>query len=419
MKESYIPDELPCIEICTDIGCPLNCVYCPQKLFVDRYIKLFGTENHTMTLETFKTILKKVKKGGGVSFSGMVEPFKNPDCAEMIRFAADNGYRISLFTTLMGATVDDIKKIESINFSAVTLHIPDEERNSKFAIDDSYFETLEYFQKKINIDYYSCHGTVSTQIHNKLIKDKFIASKMANRAGNLKNEGLVSCDKYSVTPLVCNSGSVLKHYGHTFVVLPNGTLLLCCMDYGLQHIVGNLVEDSVEQILGGSEINRVSKGMLYSAERVLCHSCSSAKCGKDVDLLYFDDAVNVGNVLKMISEERKSYEELLDIYGPRRAYIFDRLIHSENIVIWGLGRLFQENFFDSKWCDVIHAKYFVDGMQEKWGKSISGVECKSPDEIDIEKSTVITYVKDDSDIRKKYDVNNSFINVFEIFNILK
>ena len=33
------------------------------------------------------------------------------------------------------------------------------------------------------------------------------------------------------------------------VVLPNGDVSLCCMDYGLEHIIGNLLDQEYEDVI--------------------------------------------------------------------------------------------------------------------------------------------------------------------------
>ena len=33
------------------------------------------------------------------------------------------------------------------------------------------------------------------------------------------------------------------------VCLPNGDIALCCMDYGLEHIVGNIFESTYEEVI--------------------------------------------------------------------------------------------------------------------------------------------------------------------------
>ena len=161
MRYEYENDnKLDSIELTLAMGCPLNCHYCPQELLLNRYFENDQHRCHMMSFDTFKTILTRVKKGGSVCFSGMCEPFLNPQCVDMILYAYQQGFKILLFTTLVGLQKDGVEKLKGIEFDGITLHIPDKENNSKFIVNDEYLEILKLFQDNFNISSYSCHGTI-------------------------------------------------------------------------------------------------------------------------------------------------------------------------------------------------------------------------------------------------------------------
>lgn len=59
------------------------------------------------------------------------------------------------------------------------------------------------------------------------------------------------------------------------VLLPDGTVLLCCMDYGMKHILGNLREQSYDEIMNGGEMQRIKKCMNDELkDDILCRSCA-------------------------------------------------------------------------------------------------------------------------------------------------
>jgi len=69
------------------------------------------------------------------------------------------------------------------------------------------------------------------------------------------------------------SGKALNHN----VVLPDGTVLLCCMDYGMTHVIGNLVEQTHEEIMENIALERVRAGLNGDEEiEILCRKCSYA-----------------------------------------------------------------------------------------------------------------------------------------------
>lgn len=50
----------------------------------------------TLSLVDFKTIVSKIAVGGWIIFNGMSEPFLNNICVEMLRYASNHGYSISM-----------------------------------------------------------------------------------------------------------------------------------------------------------------------------------------------------------------------------------------------------------------------------------------------------------------------------------
>lgn len=414
--KEYGISKFASLEFTTAVGCKLNCKYCPQKLFIKRYNELFEGDNTVLDFNDFKKILSRVQEGGTITFSGMVEPFTNPNCAKMIKYAADNGYKVSLFTTLMGIKMSDMDLISDVDFSVVTLHIPDLEQNAHFEMNKQYFEVLERFVNKIEIEFYSCHGTVHPEVEKYLKKDKYIASKMNNRAGNLQCNDVLGVDKRGKKNLVCGAGTAIKAYGYTPVVLPNGIVTLCCMDFGLRHILGNALTQSVNEIFGGNEFCNVTKGMHCGQPEVLCHTCSAARNDLEYTGLFYLDAIKTGN---LISEYACGRSGKLDM---RKEEILKLLTTKKNICIYGLGRLFQENYFASRWCDVLKANLFSDGNSEKWGKEVcGGAICVAPNQLwEIEDLLIITYVKNDQEIRNDLrELNADFINIYEIFNLFR
>jgi hypothetical protein len=80
--------------------------------------------------------------------------------------------------------------------------------------------------------------------------------EMWSRAGNLLGEAIIKpeLDKikdrfkhkgFTDKPLTCGCDEKLYHN----VVLPNGDVSLCCMDYGLKQIIGNLYTQEYDDIV--------------------------------------------------------------------------------------------------------------------------------------------------------------------------
>ena len=52
------------------------------------------------------------------------------------------------------------------------------------------------------------------------------------------------------------------------------------MDYGLKHILGNILEQSYEEIINGAEMTRIKRlaNELGYTDELLCKSCNDANC---------------------------------------------------------------------------------------------------------------------------------------------
>jgi len=248
------------LEITTHIGCPIDCVDCPQSLLRSRY-----TGQKTMDFDDYKRAIDKVPAGTRIDFSGMCEPFVNPRCTDMILYAADKGFPLALYTTLQGATQKDWERLKDIYFEVVTIHLPDAEGRSHFNITEDYLDLLSDW----NCDNYSCHGTIDQRVYLSL-KQRNVITFMHDRAGNVPARPHLTKDPNK--RLWCiTSGRAMDHN----VLLPNGDVLMCCMDYGYTGLFGNLFTQTYEEVLN-SEAAQAMRRTLSEGESI-CRHCANAR----------------------------------------------------------------------------------------------------------------------------------------------
>jgi len=259
------------IEITTVIGCRNRCDYCPQDKLVRAYKDLGGATR--MTLDAYKEMLAKIPAGTGIDFSGMAEPWLNPDCTEMVLHTHERGYEIAVFTTAVGMSVADVEKIKAIPFNHFKVHLPDTERYSKIEIDGPYLETLgAIVRSDIRNCAFMTMGTLPTAVR-KVIGKSVKRTRMMARAGNVTTMPDVQQPLRLAGQIRCRScGDALNHN----VLLPNGDVVLCCMDYGLKHILGNLLLTDYESLFSGEAFKRIQQGLDDDSRDVLCRYCDNA-----------------------------------------------------------------------------------------------------------------------------------------------
>lgn len=247
------------LEITTHIGCPIDCMDCPQELLRSGY-----KGPKTLDLEDYKRVIDKVPSGTRIDFSGMCEPFANRNCTDMILYAAMKGFPLALYTTLQGATVNDYERLKLVQYEVVTIHLPDKDGRSHFNITDEYLEVL----KRWDCDNYSCHGSIDDRV-KPYLKRRNLITFMHDRAGNVECRPHINIDPdreiYCIT-----SGTAMDHN----VLLPNGDVLMCCMDYGMTGVFGNLFEQSYEEVLHSAEAEKMRQTLNGGVS--ICRHCANA-----------------------------------------------------------------------------------------------------------------------------------------------
>ena len=263
------------LEITTKIGCRNNCTYCPQ----DRLIAAFSRKSDRayldrvrnngvfqMGFDVFTRCIDKVPAPVDIHFTGMCEPWLNPDCTRMLLYAHDQGHRIAASTTLAGMTLDDIDALAMVPFKIFWLHLPSAENLEAIRVDAAYLALLErILATPIPI---RCHFH-GQKLHPTLesLSDHVHRQPLSIRSGNARpsggrppvrrNPGRITCARN----LRCN------------VLLPSGDVVICCNDYGMDHVLGNLLDDDYADLHRGEEFQRVKQGLGDPSMEILCRYC--------------------------------------------------------------------------------------------------------------------------------------------------
>jgi|10_taG_2_1085330.scaffolds.fasta_scaffold29485_2 sulfatase maturation enzyme AslB (radical SAM superfamily) len=265
---------MPTMEITTVSSCKNACAYCPQALLKKSY-----NADKYMSLETFQKCVDKIPKDVTIDFAGYVEPFLNPQCMNMIEYAVEAGYEVRIFTTLVGITLTDVERLSKLKIAEIVLHLPDNDNVMKAGIDDKYVKVAKEFDRTVK--YKSAH--VFGTLHHKLRPifpfciDK-PSTHLHSRANNLSEK--VECKRHDYVRGIIMCGVIQRHsvtkYGIRFnhnVLLPDGSVGLCCMDYGQQHQIGNLVLEDYEDLFKSKAYERVMRGLHDEQESILCRTC--------------------------------------------------------------------------------------------------------------------------------------------------
>lgn len=268
-----------CLEITVVSHCKNVCSYCPQQLLLQKYSK-----KEFMSLTTFVDCIQKVPTSVDISFAGYAEPFLNTVASHMMWHAYDKGHKVNLYTTLVGLRKHDVDVISDnqVKFNTVQLHLPDNWRQMKADVNDEYIDNAKYFLEKIPVNGSHVFGP----LHEKLVdifpnaRRQSLDKDLHTRANNVKQEKIaVKHHDFISGPIECDV--VLRRGGSSVldfnVLLPNGDVQICCMDYGLEHTFGNLLRDSYESLFESETYKYVRRALADDSLPLLCRTCKEAK----------------------------------------------------------------------------------------------------------------------------------------------
>ena len=229
------------LEITTKIGCPVNCnKYCPQDLIVKKYGK------QQFTLESFAKMMETVTPGIPINFSGICEPFANPETIDMIEHAAKN-HPIRIFTTLVGLTPEQAKRLVKTPIQIMQLHLPDAQVNAKIPITEEYLQTLKIILEGVNnVTFMNMGGLFESNNNENMHRDPSTCKRRSGR-------------------VICG-----LHDKPGYGLMPDGDVYFCCMGRGLSDKVGSLKENTYPELV---ERHKAMAQKLQSDPQSTCHIC--------------------------------------------------------------------------------------------------------------------------------------------------
>jgi radical SAM protein with 4Fe4S-binding SPASM domain len=285
MREKYgiVHHDGPVMELTTMIGCPVMCTFCPQ----DNLRTNYGDDTKYMQPVDLLAVLVKLPKNTRIDFSGMSEPWANPACTTMLEMVLYMGFKVAIYTTLYGMT--DPESVRTVleqhpdQVEVIMLHLPDANGNMKG------WKNSDEWQKAaavITNTKVPCGIGAMTMDKNGVVHPDLqpMVGQLAGWVGHTRADSLdtkqvegqaLSITPHNTFPLTCAS---TPFYDRN-VLLPNGDVVLCCMDYNLKHVIGNLLEQTYEEMMQGKPLQDLIK--MNEADGFnkcsICKSCENVR----------------------------------------------------------------------------------------------------------------------------------------------
>jgi hypothetical protein len=158
------------------------------------------------------------------------------------------GHQVVIFSTLVGLDVKDINRLKRVNPKLI-LHLPDNLGNANIPNTELYRNTLVKVLHELSITDFS------------VMNERFINNQRAGLSKgstNVHQKGWLYCVKYDKPQ---------------FVLLPNCDVTLCCMDFGLKHILGNLLNQPYSEIECSPLFKKIKSNRFHWDGDYLCRGC--------------------------------------------------------------------------------------------------------------------------------------------------
>lgn len=279
---------MPTLELTTTVACSVRCTYCPQDTLRAAYP---GGAPHKLSLAALRAVLGKLPNYVRVDFSGFAEPWLHPECTEMLRETLAHGFSVAVYTTLQGMSdapvVVQLLTEHAAQVEVVCLHMPDANGNMRgLRQDDAWRSALAAFIELRRIGAIPRFEIMTMDADGSVAPDvpvERLAGWIGNdRAGTLDRANLRG--QPAEAPVAHHravSCSYTPFYDQN-VLLPNGDVVLCCMDYGLQHVLGNLLRQEYHELFAGPEAGRLRAANMQpwvrsdAPGKSICKHCTRA-----------------------------------------------------------------------------------------------------------------------------------------------
>lgn len=260
--------------------CNLQCKMCARN----QYSPSFGS----MDFSLFKKIVDEAKKYGPRSFSpyGNGEPLLAPNIIEMIKYIKESDPDNTVILTTNGVllTKEKSEKLVENQLDKIAISFTSPDRKTYF--EKSGVDKLEEVEKNIEqlIDIKKEKKSRKPLISVRMIADEDTKSQAKKFLQKWEKQEVIA----EVRPMHNYGGNVKVNYIKTEIkrypcyhlwlapiILWNGDFVVCCNDYGRKSLMGNIKNQTINEIWTGEKMQNCRKAHLAGKydQVAPCNNC--------------------------------------------------------------------------------------------------------------------------------------------------
>lgn len=264
--------------------CNLSCAFCPQG----------KREKEFMTVEKFKYILEQIKFNTNLIMLHVKgEPLLHTNLEQILKQCEESGLKVNITTngTLLKDKLTILMNARALRQVNISLHSYTQNKKIQNNYLKDVYEAVNKLREKIYISYRLWNlKTFKENLENKeileFLSENYAMPHLIEDARNntflkLEDNVFLNQDKQFVWPQ--NGGKEYGKYGTCYglrkqiAILVNGDVVPCCMDSEGELKLGNIFEQTLDEIL----TNQYAKNIVQGFQRrefvePFCRTCGFA-----------------------------------------------------------------------------------------------------------------------------------------------
>jgi MoaA/NifB/PqqE/SkfB family radical SAM enzyme len=249
-------------------GCNLRCKYC--FCWGESAPKLEGLRTRLMPWHLFKKAIDEVPKSvESVTLVGNGEPLLHPRISEMVDYCADSGLRSIIYTNGTLLTGGMLERLAASRLSVLTVSV---EADAEASLE---LRGVDSAVIRRNLERFIEFKRPETEVKLSIVAHE----GNADRFGNARREWESLITSVKVNPRMGYEGSgspqvCMEPWRGNVSVLSDGQVTPCCLDSAADLGIGNLNEQSFDDILRGEAFRTRLRMLMTGKAPKRCIECS-------------------------------------------------------------------------------------------------------------------------------------------------
>lgn len=266
--------------------CNLHCKFCARDN-MERNLS-------SMTFDMFKNVITGLKRGSYITITGNGEPLINPEIYHMIEYASNEGNFVSVITNGTALTDENADKLIASGLSRIQFSFQSIDKSvyEETMLGANYERTLSqilnfiYKVRESKSNIFISISTVMTEENQPFVKqskdywmkmpiDNYYEGELLSLQTNSKmyeqtlDNRMREKYKVCVNPWVCAK------------INADGSVNPCVQDFSSKYIIGNVKENTFNEIINGEEAKRFRKAVMEGNQQFLddigyrCRECNA------------------------------------------------------------------------------------------------------------------------------------------------